>query len=213
MSGTDRAIIDLLIHAGALKRLPRQGWLHLDVPEPESVADHSFRTAFMTLLLAQGDPSINLERALVLALCHDLPEAIAGDATPFDEMLGEEEVDRDLLFNSSPAYSARADQAKRIAEEAALREMTSALPESLCTLIGDAWEEYEAGQTPEARLVRQVDKLEALLQAYEYRATMLDLRIDSFRLGALQRVQDDRLRQFLNAIVSYTSESGDESAG
>lgn len=193
----------MLIHAGALKRLPRQGWVHLGVPNPESVADHSFRMALMTLLLARRDPSIDAGRALVLALCHDLPEAIAGDATPFDEHLEAEEVDRDLLFRSRPTYSDSADQAKRSTEEAALVEMTRRLPDALRTLIVAAWEEYEAGQTPEARLVRQVDKLEALLQAYEYRATTPDLRIESFELGTRDRVRDADLQGLLAAVVSY----------
>jgi putative hydrolase of HD superfamily len=202
MTAPDDAIVQLLLHVGALKRLPRQGWVHLGVPNPESVADHSFRLALMTLLLAQDDPAIDTARALVLALCHDLPEAIAGDVTPFDESLADAEVDRDRLFRSAPAYSEQADRIKRAAEEDALHEMTGELPEPLCRLIVDAWEEYEAGNTVEARLVRQLDKLEALLQGIEYRRTIPDLAIESFELGALERVQDDRLRRLMAAIVS-----------
>ncbi len=210
MTEPDEALVQLLVFTGALKRLPRQGWLHLGVPDPESVADHTFRVALMTLLLAQGDPAVNVERALVLALCHDLPEALAGDATPFDETLADETVDRDLLFRGRPAYSERADQAKRVAEEAALARMTAGLPESLRALIVDAWEEYETGLTAEARLVRQTDKLEALLQAHEYRAEIPDLRIASFTLGADERVQDDRLRRILQAISARAPEPNDD---
>ncbi len=206
MTASDEAIVQFLVHAGKLKRLPRQGWVHLSVPDPESVADHSFRMALMTLLLAHGKPNVNLERALVLAICHDLPEAIAGDATPFDETLEADEVDRDLLFRSRPSYSEQADRIKREAEEAALTEMTDALPGSLRRLIVEAWEEYEESRTAEARLVRQIDKLEALLQAYEYRATIPDLQIESFKLGALERVQDERLRVLLETIVSADPE-------
>jgi putative hydrolase of HD superfamily len=112
----DEAIVQLLVYAGALKKLPRQGWLYLDVPDPESVADHTFRVALMTLLLAHDDPTVDSGRALVLALCHDLPESIAGDATPFDETLEDATVDRSLLFRSRPEYSEAADRAKRQAE-------------------------------------------------------------------------------------------------
>ncbi len=202
MTTPDEAIVQLLVYAGALKKLPRQGWLYLDVPDPESVADHTFRVALMTLLLAHDDPAVDSGRALVLALCHDLPESIAGDATPFDETLEDATVDRSLLFRSRPEYSEAADRAKRQAEEDALRVMTDGLPESLSRLIGDAWEEYEAGHTAEARLVRQIDKLEALLQAYEYRQSSQDLRIESFKLGAQDRVQDARLRELLQVIIS-----------
>ena len=210
MTEPEEALVQLLVFTGALKRLPRQGWLHLGVPDPESVADHTFRVALMTLLLAQDDPAINAERALVLALCHDLPEALAGDATPFDEALADETVDRDLLFRSRPAYSERADQAKRVAEEAALAQMTAGLTDSLRALIEDAWEEYEAGRTAEARLVRQIDKFEALLQAHEYQAEIPNLRTRSFTLGAREHVRDDRLRRLLRVISPRSPEPNDD---
>ena len=203
----EAAIVELLIHAGALKRLPRQGWLHIGVENPESVADHSYQTALMTLLMAQHDPSIDVSRALVLAICHDLPEAIAGDATPFDATLEVEGVDRDLLFRSPPSYSEDADRAKRAAEESALDEMTARLPDQLRRLIVDAWEEYEAGYTAEARFVRQIDKLEALLQAREYRANMPDLRVESFELGARERVCDPDLRRLMQTFLDIQSDS------
>jgi len=202
MSGSDEALLRLVHITGALKHLPRQGWLHLEVPQPESVAGHSFRVALMTMLLAHADPAINAERALVIALCHDLPEAIAGDITPFDETLADESVDRDRLFRTRPAYSDEADRAKREAEEQALSDMTAGLDEATRRLILDAWEEYEQGCTEEARLVRQIDKLEALLQAHEYAHDIPDLRIESFELGARDRVSDDRLRRLLDLIVN-----------
>ncbi len=205
-SGREAEVLDLLVYAGALKRLPRQGWVHLGIPDPESVADHSYRVALMTLLLAHSMPEVDASRALTLAICHDLPEAIAGDATPFDETLQAEEVDRDLLFRSRPVYSETADQAKRAAEEAALQQMTDSLPGSLRALIVDAWQEYEDGHTAEARLVRQLDKLEALLQGQEYQASMPDLRIESFEIGARERVTDAGLRRLLDAIVSFDLE-------
>ncbi len=202
MSGTDGALLRLVHVAGALKRLPRQGWLHLDVPEPESVAGHSFRVALMVMLLGHDEPNIDVQRALIIALCHDLPEAIVGDITPFDETLADESVDRDRLFRSRPTYSESADRAKREAEEQALGNMTAGLDEATRRLIVDAWEEYERGCTPEARLVRQIDKLEALLQAHEYARDIPDLRIESFELGARDRVQDERLRRLLDLIVN-----------
>jgi len=45
-------LIALLIEATVLKRLPRTGWLLRGVPAAESIADHSFGTAFVVLALA-----------------------------------------------------------------------------------------------------------------------------------------------------------------
>ena len=53
---------------------------------PESVADHSFRVALMTMAIGnmkqQRGEIINLERALSLSLLHDLPELFLGDSDP-----------------------------------------------------------------------------------------------------------------------------------
>lgn len=204
---TDRwdGVLDVLAQAGALKRLVRQGWVDRGVGEPESVADHSYRVALLVLLLAADDPAIDLTRALTLALVHDLPEAIAGDATPFDHALASPDAAPEEIFRQPPVYSEEADRAKRAAEEAAIRQMTERLPPRLADLIVGAWEEYEAGATPEARLVRQADKLETWLQALEYRAVQPDLIIESFRIGTQEAVTDPRLRDLLAAIQARFS--------
>lgn len=200
MSARWDGILDLLEHAGALKRLRRQGWIDRGVIDPESVADHSYRMALMVLVLAGDIGQIDIGRALALALIHDLPEAIAGDATPFDQPLGTEEIDREAIFRARPVYSEDAERAKRAAEEAAIREVTARLPAPLASLIADAWEEYEAGETAEARLVRQIDKLETWLQALEYRAAQPGLVIESFSIGTDEAVSDPALRDLLAAI-------------
>ncbi|MDI3340643.1 MAG: HD domain-containing protein [Sphaerobacter sp.] len=200
MTGGWEGILHALAHAGALKRLPRQGWVDRGVPAPESVADHSYRLALLVLLLAAEDPAIDLAHALTLALVHDLPEAIAGDATPFDDALAAPDADREAIFRQRPAYSAAAEQAKRAAEAAAMRQITAALPASLARRLMAAWEEYAAGETATARLVRQADKLETWLQALEYRAAQPDLIIESFRIGTEEAVTEPRLRDLLAAI-------------
>jgi 5'-deoxynucleotidase YfbR-like HD superfamily hydrolase len=45
-------IARFLYEMGALKRLPRSGWLIAGVAAPESIAEHSFRTAILGWLLA-----------------------------------------------------------------------------------------------------------------------------------------------------------------
>lgn len=199
---TDRwdGILDVLAQAGALKRLVRQGWVDRGVRGPESVADHSYRLAVLVLLLAADEPGIDLGRALTLALVHDLPEAITGDVTPFDDDLATPDAAPEEVFRRRPVYSEEADRAKRAAEAAAIRQMAARLTPKLADTLVGAWEEYEAGETAEARLVRQADKLETWLQALEYRAAQLDLIIESFRLGTQEAVTDPRLRDLLAAI-------------
>lgn len=192
--------VQLFTQAGRLKRLRRKGWIDRGVEAPESVSDHAFRLALMTLVVASQDPEVDADRAIRLALVHDLPEALAGDVTPFDEMLSDPEVDREALFQQAPAYSDRADSAKTEAERAALDEMTAGLPEHLRGMLVDAWEEYEAGESPEARLVRQLDKLETWLQALEYHQVQPDLAIESFRRGTERDIGSTDLRRLKRAI-------------
>lgn len=200
MSDDMQGILDTLRYAGDLKRLRRQGWIDRGVPAPESVADHSYRMAVMALLRSAGDQEIDLARALTLALVHDLPEALAGDVTPFDRQLAEQGTDRADIFERRPAYSEEAKRAKHAAEEAAIRQITAGLPADRAQLIIGAWEEYEAGETAEAKLVRQIDKLETWLQATEYQAAQPELIIESFRLGTEEAVTDPRLRELLRLM-------------
>ena len=192
-------LLDFLEQAGRLKRLRRKGWVDRGVAEPESVADHSYRLALLALLAGSLWPGIDVSRAVILALVHDLPEALAGDQTPFDRQL-EAGVDPAQLFRSRPSYSPEAEAEKSARERAALRQMVARLPDELRRLLSEAWEEYEAGVTPEARLVRQLDKLETALQAIEYRAEQPEITIDSFLLGAEAESVDPPARELLGAI-------------
>ncbi len=71
-----------------LKQTPRTGWLHRGIPQPESVASHSYGVIFWTWWLVYRaqqrgiSPLPDLQKALLLALLHDLPEAGTGDLVP-----------------------------------------------------------------------------------------------------------------------------------
>lgn len=200
MDGERDNLLDFLGQAGRLKRLRRKGWVDRGVAEPESVADHSYRLALLVLLAGSLHPGIDVSRAVILALVHDLPEALAGDQTPFDRQL-EAGADPAQLFRSYPSYSPEVEAEKSARERAALRQMVSGLPDELARLLSEAWEEYEAGSTPEARFVRQLDKLETALQATEYRAEQPEITIDSFLLGAEAESVDPLARELLGAIL------------
>ncbi len=194
------ALAELFTLAGNLKKLKRQGWIDRGVDQPESVADHSWRLALMTLLVASEDPEIDAGRAVRLALVHDLPESLTGDITPFDDQLREPEADRTSLFHDLPEYSDAADQSKTEAERRAIHQLTADLPADLAAMLIESWEEYEAGETAEARLVRQLDKLETWLQALEYRQIQPDLIIESFRKGTERDLTDPDLIALRRAI-------------
>ncbi|MBL8966171.1 MAG: HD domain-containing protein, partial [Spirochaetaceae bacterium] len=72
------ALLRVHLRAMGLKRLFRQGWLKRGLPEAacESVADHSFGTAILALLLAGRPPheGVDREKAVRMALVHELCE-------------------------------------------------------------------------------------------------------------------------------------------
>jgi len=130
--------------AGRLKSIPRTGWLQAGIDSPETVAEHTYRTALLSMVMAdiQG---LDTDRALRMSLLHDLAEAETGDLTP--EQKGE-------------------DHQKLEAE--ALNSLLSLLPKQIADRYRSLWEEYEEASSPEAKLVHQADKLEMVLQALEY---------------------------------------------
>ncbi|XP_077408774.1 5'-deoxynucleotidase HDDC2 [Vanacampus margaritifer] len=130
---------------GQLKRVPRTGWVYRNVKDPESVSDHMYRMALMSLLIT--DPTVDKDKCIKLALVHDMAECIVGDIAPSDNV-------------------SKADKHRR--EEAAMRHLSSLTPDSLRKEIYALWEEYELQSSAEARLVKEFDRLEMILQAHEY---------------------------------------------
>jgi putative hydrolase of HD superfamily len=147
-------LLALFLEAAGLKWMPRSGWLMRGVPHPESVADHSFGVAFVTLALAGclaenagGGPVPEPGRAVTLALLHDLGEARLTDLP-------------------APARRLIPEGVKSHAESTALRAILAPLPgaERLASL----WDEFEGASTAEGRLVRDADKLEMMVQCLRY---------------------------------------------
>ncbi len=140
-------LVDFFTEAGKLKRLPRTGWVESGVPDPESVADHSFRVALIALVLADARGFDSL-RVVRMALIHDLAEAETGDLTP--------------------TQKEAAHEAARRAEDEAMGRLIGDLPEAIQEEYRDAWREFSEFATDEARLVRDADKLDMVMQASEY---------------------------------------------
>lgn len=125
--------------AGRLKDTPRSGFTAEG--RRESVAEHSWRLALMTLALAERAGADPL-RALKLALVHDLGEALGGDL---------------------PAPEQGPEDGRAARERADLAALLAPAPGALRAEVAALWEEYAAGRTAEARLVKALDKLETIM--------------------------------------------------
>ena len=133
--------------AGELKKIKRSGWLRLGIKNAESDADHSYRTALIALIFGKRK-KLNEKKLLKMALIHDLSEAITGD----------------YITEGAAKEIERNDQHE--VEEKALKQILSGLPER--TELMKIWMEYENQKTPEAKILKEIDKLEMLFQALEY---------------------------------------------
>jgi 5'-deoxynucleotidase YfbR-like HD superfamily hydrolase len=133
-----------LFEMGHLKRITRAGWLLLGIPQPETVAEHSFRVGAVGIALAALEGA-DVGRTAALCLLHDSHETRIGDVPS---------VGRAYVATAVP--------------EAVSAHQTSAMPDTVAKVVQDLKTEYEAGQTIEAQVARDADKIETLLQAVEY---------------------------------------------
>ncbi len=141
---------DLFLEAGKLKEIERTGWIRSGIPKPESVADHSWRTALMAMLLCPD--GLDREKAIMMALVHDLGEVDAGDITPADKVLAKDEIERHCIAR-----------------------LSSLLPGEKASQLKELWEEFASHKTPLARFVKECDVLDMGLQAKEYEGRYKDV--------------------------------------
>lgn len=143
----DREILDFLAEAGQLKRVPRSGWTLAGVPQPESVAEHVYRTAILGHVLARMEGA-DVARVVLMILYHDLSEARTNDA----HKIAARYLDT------------------RAAQRAATDELARSSLEFKAEVHGLLDEEIERA-TPEAIIAKDADRLECMLQGKEYSET------------------------------------------
>jgi putative hydrolase of HD superfamily len=159
----DEEIAKYLYEMGQLKRVKRSGWWLAGITDPESVAEHSFRTAVLGYILAHlegADPA----RTAALCLFHDTPEARFND-----------------LHKLAQRYL---DMEK--GEALAVKEQVSRLPQKIADDVASLIQHYNERDSLEARLAHDADLLECLIQAREYQTqgyTDVQDWIDSCKAG------------------------------
>jgi len=151
---------DFVSSLSRVKMIPRSGWIShgVSLQEVESVADHSFSTTVLAMLLADLEVAngrrINIERVLRLALLHDLPEALTFDISKsYLEYLGR----RGEAIKSELEQAAWIHLIKGI-EKGAIRKRYAQLQS-----------EFNAEETIESMIVHAADRMDILLQIVEYR--------------------------------------------
>jgi len=175
---TMKRIVHLLFEARSLKQLTRSGYQFLGTGR-ESVAEHSFTTTVIAYVMGQTNPDVDRGRLVTMSLLHDLPEARIGD------------------LNYVQKFYVQADEAT------AIDEMSDGLPfgDDIRGLI----DEFNRGESREARLARDADQLAFLVEL----KSLADLGYatpSSWIPNLLERLQTDSGRAMAAAILETPAE-------
>jgi putative hydrolase of HD superfamily len=110
----------------------------------ENDAEHSWHIAVMAMVLAgHSNEPIDTLKVIKMLLIHDVVEIDAGDVFLYDTVLNHTNTE---------------------AERKAAERIFGLLPTEQAEEFTAIWEEFEAGETPEAKFARAMDRLEPLLQ-------------------------------------------------
>ena len=170
---TDRlaAQFAFLNAADALKAVDRANVL-MDGGRPENVAEHSWHLALWALVMGAPD-GVDLSRVIAMLLLHDLPEIHCGD---------------------HPIHLTHDAAAVALAEDAAARHLFGLLPAEQGTALLALWREFEAAETPEARLAKRYDHAQPIFQVLMGGGAPADHRTvvaDNLATGRAARFRDE----------------------
>ncbi len=198
------ALLEFARTVGRLKTVVRQGWVDRGVAAPESVADHTYRAAMLAWTLGAA-AGLDTNRLIKLMLVHDLAEARVGDATPYERLMDaarNPEAVRRWRELVTPDQVAAAKLEKHDRERTALHGIVSDLPGNLAGELRALGEEYARRDSAEGKFAAQIDKIEALLQAVEYREAGQPSDVENFLASAREEVTHPLLEAFVDALIA-----------
>ncbi|WP_126971141.1 HD domain-containing protein [Gynurincola endophyticus] len=135
--------IDFIKEIDKLKYILRKTKL-LNSNRNENDAEHSWHLALMAVVLAEhSNEPVDLLKVIKMVLIHDIVEIDAGDTFIYDTQKNHSNTEEERL---------------------AANRIFGLLPPEQATALIAIWEEFEAGETAEARFAKAMDRLEPLLQ-------------------------------------------------
>ena len=171
-----------------LKNIYRQGWIKSLLGEKyinkiESVADHSWSVSMLAIsVIEKYKLNYDITKCMKLSIIHELGEIYAGDFTPNDNVTKEE---------------------KHELEKRAIERLLSSI--SFENDFLELWEEFEKQETIEAQFIKQVDKLECIMQAscYGVDATYMKYSRDNITLPYLKEILEEIEKLTINNEMPF----------
>lgn len=139
-----------------------------------------YRMAMITFLLKKED-GLDIQRCLQMAIVHDLAESIVGDITP---------------------YCGVTEEDKHKQEDDAMKKIVSLLGSTQGDYIYELYKEYESKETKEAKFVKELDRIDMVLQAYEY-------EVHENRPGVMQEFFDNTKGKFNHPLIKSIADELD----
>ncbi len=133
--------VSFIEEAEKLKSVVRTAWTSSG--RRESTAEHSWRLALLAGIMSNHYPGLDVSKILMMSLIHVIGEIYEGD----------------ISATLNPEKSSKYDTEYHAAEA-----VFSILPEQQAKRMMDMWIEYNDNTTPEAKLVKALDKAETIIQ-------------------------------------------------
>ena len=151
----------------------------------ESVAEHSWRLCLMAYFLRDEFPDVDMDKVIRMGLIHDLGEIFTGDIPTFLKTSADAQKEDDLLAG-----------------------WVSSLPAPYCNEMAALYDEMNALQTPEAKIYKALDKLEAVIQHNE---SPLDTWSDNeYSLNLTYATDTVAFSEYLTALRAAIREETEE---
>ncbi len=175
-------ILDFIISAGTLKKMPRTIWSLMGVKDPEKISGHIFSLTLMAWALGKEDKSLNIEKLLKMALCHEMAAVRTSDLVTGYRKIPKDEQKRKKIFEKWPRLFQKEKQKKfkqdYKKEKAALKKLTKNLNQPLREEMLKLFDEYKTLSSPEARFLNQLNVLVVLLEGIQYEKEDPSISID-----------------------------------
>lgn len=134
--------MNFILELDEMKQIGRQTYIR-DASRKENDAEHSWHLAVMALLLQEyANETVDVLRVLSMVLIHDVVELDAGDTYAYDQ---------------------EGNETKRARELAAADRIFTLLPKDQAKLFRSLWDEFEDGETPEAKFAHTLDNLQPMM--------------------------------------------------
>ncbi|MBD3203118.1 HD domain-containing protein [Candidatus Woesearchaeota archaeon] len=185
-----KELLEVFLTLQVTKELPRQGFIYSGFKrnEADSVAAHSFNVIAFSFLLARelknSGEEIDVEKTTILALLHDMGEAITGDIGTWVKVLAK----------------GKFEEVENKAFKLLVRNLSD--KKELISLFS----EYSDLETKEAQIVKLADALDAIAQGLNTPGA----KLDDFKLADKKiihdKIKDKKLKKLFEDSVELMFE-------